>query len=258
LSYVISFYGVKDGQGVTTTAVSLACELALQHSTLFLDADMSGTGTAVDLLLLDPAGRGMNNLIGGRVITAQDLLAQAVGTRLPRLGLVPGLIAVCGSSVPRLADQLRAGSALNVPGVDFLVVDFGAIAHPEQRSLRQAVTAIAAVSHRVFSVIRDDPPLLARSLQVLKAALPPKTELLLLESRRGAVRKQAEEALRLRLPELPLAGRIPWDPARAMGAADGGKPIALGDLFRQLQVAQRAQPVLTQAGTTQQRAGAPR
>jgi hypothetical protein len=256
LSYVISLYGVKDGQGVTTTAVGVACELGRQHTVLFVDADMSGTGTAVDLLHLDPGGRGMNNLIGGRSIGAQDLLSQAVGTRLPKMGLVPGLIAVCGSSVTRLVEQLRAGSALNVPGVEFVVVDFGAIAHPEQRSLRQAATAIATVSHRVFSVIRDDPPLLARSLQVLKAALPPKTELLLLESRKGAVSKHAEEALRLRLPELSLAGRIPWDPSRAMGAADAGKPMALGDLFRQLQIVQRAQPVLTQVGPSQQRAGA--
>ena len=254
MSYVISFYGVKDGQGVTTTALGVACEAAAQHTVLFVDADMSGTGTAVDLLLLDPAGRGMNNLIGGRTISAQDLLGQAILTRLPKLGLVPGLIAVCGSSVPRLVDQLRGGSALSVPGVEFVVVDFGSIAHPEQRSLRQAVAAIAAVSHRVFSVIRDDPPLLARSIQVLKTALPPKTELLLLESRRGAVSKQAEEALRLRLPELPLAARIPWDPARAMGAADAGRPMALGGLFRQLEVAQQAQPVLTQLRPSQERA----
>jgi MinD-like ATPase involved in chromosome partitioning or flagellar assembly len=246
VSYVIAFYGVKDGQGVTTTAVGLACELARQHTVLFVDADMSGTGTAVDLLQLDPAGRGMNNLIGARAISARDLLGQAIGTRSAKMGLVPGLIAVCGSAVPRFIEQLRGGSALSVDGVEFVVVDFGAVAHPEQRSLRQAVTAIASVSHRVFAVIRDEPSLLARNLQVLKAALPPKTELLLLESRRGAISRQAQEALRLRLPELPLAGRIVWDPARAMHAADTGQPPPMGDLLRELQIAERAQPVLTQ------------
>jgi hypothetical protein len=76
--------------------------------------------------------------------------------------------------------------------------------------------------------------------------MPPKTELLLLESRRGAISRQAEEALRLRLPELPLAGRIGWDPAKAMHAADTGKPLPMGDLLRELQIAERAQPVLTQ------------
>jgi MinD-like ATPase involved in chromosome partitioning or flagellar assembly len=246
VSYVIAFYGVKDGQGVTTTAVGLACELARTNTVLFVDADMSGTGTAVDLLLLDPAGRGMNNLIGARAITGGDLLGQAVGTHLPRMALVPGLIAVCGSALPRFVEQLRGGSAFDVQGVDFVVVDFGAIAHPEQRSLRQAVTAIASVSHRVFAVIRDDPALLARNLQVLKAALPPKTELLLLESRRGAISKQALQALGLRLPELPLVGRIGWDPGRAMQAADTGRPLPMGDLLRQLQITERAQPVLAQ------------
>jgi MinD-like ATPase involved in chromosome partitioning or flagellar assembly len=247
VSYVIAFYGVKDGQGVTTTALGLACELARRYNVLFVDADMSGTGTAVDLLLLDPAGRGMNNLIGGRSITARDLLGQAIGTQLPKLALVPGLIAVCGSAIPRLVEQLRGGSAFNVQGVDFVVVDFGAVAHPEQRSLRQTLTAIASVSHRVFAVIRDEPALLARNFQVLKAGLPPKTELLLLESRRGAVRKQVQEALRLRLPEVPLAGRIEWDPSKAMHAADTGRPQPMGELLRQLQIAERAQPVLVQA-----------
>jgi MinD-like ATPase involved in chromosome partitioning or flagellar assembly len=247
VSYVIAFYGVKDGQGVTTTALGLACELARQHTILFVDADMSGTGTAVDLLLLDPAGRGMNNLIGGRAITGRDLLGQAVGTQLPKMAVVPGLIAVCGSAIPRLVEQLQAGSAFNVEGVDFVVVDFGAVAHPEQRSLRHALTAIASVSHRVFAVIRDEPALLARNFQVLKAALPPKTELLLIESRRGAVRKQVQEALRLRLPELPLVGLIEWDPGKAMHAADTGRPPPMGDLLRQLQITERAQPVLSQA-----------
>src|SRR5207237_7710262 len=143
VSYVIGFYGVKDGQGVTTTAVGMACELARRHTVLFLDADMSGTGTAVDLLQLDPEGRGMNNLIGARSITAGDLLAQAVGTPFPKMGLVPGLIAVCESALPRLVEQLQGGSAFQIQGVEFVVVDFGTVAHPEQRSLRQAVAAIA-------------------------------------------------------------------------------------------------------------------
>ena len=252
MSYVIGFYGVKDGQGVTTTAVGMACELAHRHTVLFLDADMSGTGTAVDLLQLDPEGRGMNNLIGARSITAGDLLAQAVGTPFPKMGLVPGLIAVCGSALPRLVEQLQGGSAFQIQGVEFVVVDFGAVAHPEQRSLRQAVTAIASLSHRLFAVIRDDPALLARNLQVLKAALPPKTELLLLESRRGAIRRPAQEAVRLRLPDLPLVGSIAWDPAGAMHAADSGKPPPMGELVRRLQITERAQPVLVQVQGGQQ------
>jgi MinD-like ATPase involved in chromosome partitioning or flagellar assembly len=246
MSYVLGFYGIKDGQGVTTTALSIACELAQRHNVLYVDADMSGTGTAPDALHLDPAGRGMSNLIGSRAITAHDLLNQTISTHLRNLGLVPGLVAVCGSAVARLVAQFQDGRALTVPGVDFVIVDFGAIAHPEVRSLRQSAAAIASVSHRVFTIVRDDPPLLARAIQVLKAAIPPKTELLLTESRGGQLRKRVQETLRLRLPEMAIAAVIPWDPSKAQHALDAGRPMPLSGLVRQLQVAERAEPVLAQ------------
>jgi MinD-like ATPase involved in chromosome partitioning or flagellar assembly len=246
VSYVLAFYGVKDGQGVTTTALSVADELARRHTVLFVDADMSGTGTAVDALQLDASGRGMNNLIGARAITARDLLNQTVATHSRNLGLVPGLNAVCGSAVARLVGQLQEGQALTVPGVEFVVVDFGALAHPELRSLRQAAAAISSAGHRVFTVVRDDPPLIARAVLVLKAALPPKTELLLAESRRGQLRKHVQEALRLRLPELAVAATIPWDPGRAQQALDSARPLALSGVVKQLRLAEQAEPVLAQ------------
>ena len=246
MSYVIAFYGLKDGQGLTTSALGIAAELARRHSVLFLDADMSGTGTAADCLQVDPAGRGMQNLIGSRAITAADLVGQAVSTRMHSLGVVPGLMGVCGSSVQRLVDQLREGQAFAVPGLQFLVVDFGTVVHPEQRSLRQAVGSIATIAHRVFTVVRDDPPLLARAVQVLRAAAPPKTELLLMESRRGALRKQVAEVLRLRVPEVAVAATISWDPPKAWAAMDAGRPLGRGGLVRQLQLAERAGPVLAE------------
>jgi MinD-like ATPase involved in chromosome partitioning or flagellar assembly len=246
MSYVIAFYGIKDGQGVTTVALGVANELAQRHSVLFIDADMSGTGTAADALHLDPEGRGMNNLIGAKAIASRDLLGQTIATHLRNLGLVPGLNAVCGSAISRLVGQLREGQALAIPGVEFIVVDFGALAHPELRSLRQAAAAMASVAHRVFTVVRDDPPLLARAILVLKAALPPKTELLLAESRRGQLRRQAQEALRLKLPDVSVAGVIPWDPGKAQHAVDAGRPMSLPGLVKQLQLTERAEPVLAQ------------
>jgi MinD-like ATPase involved in chromosome partitioning or flagellar assembly len=246
VSYVLGFYGIKDGQGVTTTALSVADELAHRHTVLFLDADMSGTGTAVDALQLDAAGRGMNNLIGARAITSRDLLNQTVATHSRNLGLVPGLNAVCGSAVARLVGQLQEGLALQVPGVEFVVVDFGALAHPELRSLRQSATAIASVAHRVFTVVRDDPPMIARAVLVLKAALPPKTELLLAESRRGQLRKHVQEVLRLKLPDMGIAATISWDPGRAQQALDKGRPLPLSGMVRQLQLSEQAEPVLAQ------------
>jgi len=246
VSYVLAFYGIKDGQGVTTTALSVADELARRHTVLFVDADMSGTGTAVDVLQIDAAGRGMNNLIGARAISSRDILNQTVATQNRNLGLVPGLSAVCGSAVSRLVTQLQEGQALTVPGVEFAVVDFGALAHPELRSLRQSATAMASIAHRVFTVVRDDPPMIARAVLLLKAALPPKTELLLAESRRGQLRKHVQEALRLKLPDLAVAATIAWDPARAQQALDSGKPLPLPGLVRQLQLAEQAEPVLAQ------------
>ena len=246
MSYVLAFYGIKDGQGVTTTALSVADELARRHTVLFVDADMSGTGTAVDVLQIDAAGRGMNNLIGARAISSRDMLNQTVATQNRNLGLVPGLSAVCGSAVSRLVTQLQEGQALTVPGVEFAVVDFGALAHPELRSLRQSATAMASIAHRVFTVVRDDPPMIARAVLLLKAALPPKTELLLAESRRGQLRKHVQEALRLKLPDLAVAATIAWDPARAQQALDSGKPLPLPGLVRQLQLAEQAEPVLAQ------------
>jgi MinD-like ATPase involved in chromosome partitioning or flagellar assembly len=246
VSYVLAFYGIKDGQGVTTTALAVADDLAQRHTVLFLDADMSGTGTAADVLQVDPGGRGMNNLIGTKAISARDVLNQTVATHNRNLGLVPGLNAVCGSAVPRLIGQLQEGQALAVPGVEFAIVDFGALAHPELRSLRQSATALASIAHRVFTVIRDDPPMIARAVLVLKAAIPPKTELLLAESRRGQLRKHVQEALRLRLPDLAVAATIPWDPGRAQSALDSGKPLQLPGLVRQLQLAEQAEPVLAQ------------
>lgn len=246
MSYVLAFYGIKDGQGVTTTALAVADELAHRHTVMFLDADMSGTGTAADVLQVDAGGRGMNNLIGSRAITARDVLNQTVATHNRNLGLVPGLNAVCGSAVARLVGQLQEGQALAVPGVEFVVVDFGALAHPELRSLRQSATAMASIAHRVFTVVRDDPPMIARAVLVLKAALPPKTELLLAESRRGQLRKHVQEVLRLRLPDLAVAATIPWDPGRAQNALDAGKPLQLPGVVRQLQLAEQAEPVLAQ------------
>jgi MinD-like ATPase involved in chromosome partitioning or flagellar assembly len=246
VSYILAFYGIKDGQGVTTTALAVAEELAQRHTVIFLDADMSGTGTAADALQVDSAGRGMNNLIGSRAITSRDLLNQTVATHNRNLGMVPGLDAVCGSAVSRLIGQLQEGQALNVPGVEFAVVDFGALAHPELRSLRQSATAMASIAHRVFTVVRDDPPMIARAVLVLKAALPPKTELLLAESRRGQLRKHVQEALRLKLPDLAVSATISWDPNKAQHALDSGKPMALPGLTRQLQLAERAEPVLAQ------------
>jgi hypothetical protein len=109
---------------------------------------------------------------------------------------------------------------------------------------------MASIANRLFTVVRDDPPMIARAVLVLKAALPPKTKLLLTESRRGQLRKHVQEALRIRLPEVAIAATIPWDPGRAQQALDSGKPLTLPGLVRQLQLAEQAEPVLAQVRAT--------
>jgi MinD-like ATPase involved in chromosome partitioning or flagellar assembly len=227
MSYVISFVGTKDGQGLTTTALAVADELARKHQVIFLDADQTGTGTAVDALHVDPATRGMNHLVGPSTpITAEALVHEAVPTRNRNLAIVPGLMAVCGKRVADLVEQLVAGEAFAQLPHHFVVVDWGAaLAHPLLESPSRAARSLARVSQRVFVVFQDSPPRLARSLQVLIEAEPPKAELILVESRHGSLSRSIRESLELRLPALRVVARIKWDPHRAMAAEDAGEVI---------------------------------
>ena len=227
MSYVISFVGTKDGQGVTSTALAVADELARDHYVLFVDADMSGTATAVDHLQIDPAGRGMNNLVGEGPLTAEMLRAQAVPARRPRMHIVPGLMAIYGNRVSHLVQRLHRGKALADLPYDFVVFDLGtAWSHALLEHPRPEAQAVAAISARVFVMFQDSPARLARSIQVLLAAQPPKAEIILLESRRGQLSRQVKEAVAARLPEVGLAAVVRWDPKKAVQAEDAGEPIA--------------------------------
>lgn len=243
MPYVIAFLGIKDGQGVTTTAIAVADALARSHSTVFLDCDMAGTGTAVDALHLNPERKGMNALLGEVPISAQMLIREAIPTRNPNLSVVPGLLAICGSDVVTLADRLITGKALAHMTTEFVVLDLGSPwAHPWLASARAAAQAVARMAHRVFVVFQDSPPRMARAIQVLKVAQPPKAELLLVESRRGALGRQVREAIRHNLPDLALSATIRWDPKRAMTAEDRGVPLpGLGEsLVRTLRLVEAA------------------
>lgn len=226
MSYVISFVGTKDGQGVTSTALAVADEIARTHSVLFVDADMSGTATAVDHLHLDPGGRGMNNLVGEGPITTELLRSQTVPTRRPRMQLVPGLMAIYGNRVSHLIQRLHRGKALLGLPHDFVVFDMGtAWSHALLEQPRPEAQAVAAISARVFVVFQDSPARLARSIQVLQAAQPPKAEIVLLESRKGQLSRQVQNAVAARLPSVGLAAVVSWDPRRALQAEDAGEPI---------------------------------
>jgi MinD-like ATPase involved in chromosome partitioning or flagellar assembly len=250
VSYVISWVGTKDGQGVTSTLLAVAFEIARGNSVLVVDADMSGTATAVDHLHLHPQGRGLNNLVGMSRITQESLLRQVIPTRHPRVHLVPGLMAIYGVGIADFIGQLERGPALPGLPYDFVLLDLGcAWSHPLLESPRAAAHAVARISSRVFVVMQDSPARIARSIQVLQTAQPPKAEIVLMETRRGALSRQVQEVLAARLPSIGLAARVRWDPRRAVTAEDAGAPIGrVGEeVIRGAQLVTRARPAL-QAG----------
>ncbi len=250
MSYVISWVGTKDGQGLTSTLLATAAEVGRSHSVLVVDADMSGTATALDHLHLHPQGKGMNNLVGMSSITRDSLLRQAIPTRQPRVHLVPGLMAIYGTGTADLVGQLERGNALSGLPYDFVMLDLGcAWSHPMLDAPRSAALAVARISARVFVVVQDSPARIARSIQVLQAAQPSKAELVLMETRRGTLGKRVREVLASRLPSIRVAARVRWDPRRAAQAEDGGVPIPrVGEtVVRGAEIVERARPVLQAA-----------
>jgi MinD-like ATPase involved in chromosome partitioning or flagellar assembly len=236
MSMVVSVLTTKDGQGSTSFALSLAWAAAEQRRVLLVDADMSGTGTLADAIALDFGGHGIGNLFGTLAVSTAMLEEQAVtvGVR-PRLRVVAGLQ---GFSGPGVADLLpRLLPALRSLPDELVVLDLGAaLAHPGHESPRRTAEAISQASQRVFIVMHDSPARLVKSIQVLKAAQLPQAELVVYETRRGALREQLRRALAEHLPGVRIAVALPWDERRAMRAEDGGTPLAVPGLVQALRL----------------------
>jgi len=234
MTTVVSILTTKDGQGSTGFALSLAWSAAEQRRVLLVDADMSGTGTLADAIALDFAGRGIGNLFGTRAITAAMVEQQAVRVQArPRLRVVAGLQGFCG---PGIADLLpRLAPAFESVTDEIVLLDMGAaLAHPGQESPRRTAEVIAAVSNRVFVVIQDSPPRLVKSIQILKAAQLPQAELVVCETRRGALREEVQKALAGQLPGIRLTATHRWDERKAAQAEDAGRPIRIEGLLETL------------------------
>jgi MinD-like ATPase involved in chromosome partitioning or flagellar assembly len=236
MSTVVSVLTTKDGQGSTSFALSLAWAAAEQRRVLLVDADMSGTGTLADLIALDFGGLGIGNLFGTLAISAAMLEQQAVAIAVrPRLRVVAGLQGFSGPGVAELLPRLLP--ALHSVPDELVVLDLGAaLAHPGQESARRTAEAIAEASQRVFIVMHDSPARLVKSIQVLKAAQLPQAELVVYETRRGALREQLRRALAEHLPGIPIGVVLPWDERRAMRAEDSAAPIAVPGLLRALRL----------------------
>jgi MinD-like ATPase involved in chromosome partitioning or flagellar assembly len=236
LSAVLSVLTTKDGQGSTSFALSLAWAAAEHRRVLLVDADMSGTGTLADVLALDFGGLGIGNLFGTVAISAAMLEQQAVMVSArPRLRVVAGLQGFSGPGIADLLPQL-VPALRSVPD-EVIVLDLGAaLAHPGHESPRRTAESIAQASQRVFIVMHDSPARLVKSIQVLKAAQLPQAELVVHETRRGALREQVRRALAEHLPGVRIGIVLPWDERRAMRAEDAATPIAVPGLLQTLRV----------------------
>lgn len=236
MSTVVSVLTTKDGQGSTTFALGLAWAAAEERRVLLIDADMSGTGTLADAIALDFGGLGVGNLFGTIAISAAMLEQQAIPVRArPRLRVVAG---IQGFSGPGIADLLpRLVPALRSVPDELVVLDLGAaLAHPGQESPRRTAEAIAEASQRVFIVLHDSPARLVKSIQVLKAAQLPQAELVVYETRRGALREQLRRALAEHLPGARIGTVLPWDERRAIRAEDAATPLVVPGLLQTLRV----------------------
>lgn len=248
MSTVVSVLTTKDGQGSTTFAVSLAWAAAERQRVMLIDADMSGTGTLADVIALDFGSRGVGNLFGTLAISSLALEQQAVVPKQrPRLRVVPGLQGFSGPGVTEILPRLAP--ALDSVAEELIVLDLGApLAHPRLESARRAAEAICEVSNRVFVVIQDSPARLVKSIQVLKAAQPPQAELILLETRRGALRTQIARTLADHLAGTPISAVLPWDPRQAARSEDAAKPVDHPGLLKALHLESAAASELRKAG----------
>ncbi|HZU15528.1 MAG TPA: hypothetical protein VFD01_02830 [Candidatus Dormibacteraeota bacterium] len=242
MTTVVSVLTTKDGQGSTSLALSLAWAAADRSQVLAVDADMSGTGNLADMIALDFGGCGIGNLFGTQAITAVMLEQQAVRVPArPRLRIVPGLHGFCG---PGIADLLpRLTSALRSLPDELVVLDLGAaLAHPGLESPRRTGEIICATSQRVLVVVQDSPVRLVQSIQVLKAAQLPQAEIVVYETRRGALREQVRQVFAEHLPGARLSAFLPWDERRAARAEDEAVPVAPAELLRALHIPAMGRP----------------
>jgi MinD-like ATPase involved in chromosome partitioning or flagellar assembly len=230
---VIAVFSTRAGQTSTYWATSLAWTLAETRSVLLVDCDMEG-GTIADLLYLRLDDRGLANCFGDRPASSSELEAQAI--QVPeRAGLrvVPGLRTAYGYEVTECLRKL--GPALRTQPSDAVVVDLGhPLSHPGLRSPRAAAEAIAAAFHRVFIVVRDDPALLARSIDVLRSARLAHGEIIVCQQRSRTHQRLLAETLGRELPELRLRNSWTWDERKAARMADTGRPMQLAGIEAEL------------------------
>jgi MinD-like ATPase involved in chromosome partitioning or flagellar assembly len=235
MTLLIGVCTTRAGQTSTYWATSLAWSLAAQRTVTLVDCDMEG-GTIADLLYLSIADRSLGNCFGDRPASAAELEEQSVPVpQRPALRVLPGLRSSYGYEI---SDCLRrVGTAMSTLGSDVVVADLGhPLAHPGLRSPRTSAEAVSASFQRVFVVIRDEPALVARSINVLRAARPAHGELVICHQRSRAHFRSIVETIERELPELPIRDVWRWDEGAATRMGDTGVPMPMDGIAQELQL----------------------
>ncbi len=233
---LIAVYTTRAGQTSSYWATSLAWTLAETRRVMLVDCDMEG-GTIADTLYLKNDDRSIGNCFGDRPAMPDELADQAlVVPQRPNLSVVPGLQSSYGYEI---SDSLRklqpAFEGLSDHEFEITIADLGhPLSHPGLRSPRAGAEAICAVFHRAFVVIRDDPSLISRSINVLRVARPPHGEIIICHQRSRAMKKEIIESIERELPDLPVRDIWLWDERKATRMGDSGVPMTLPGIGKDL------------------------
>ena len=233
MSSLIAVYTTRAGQTSTYWATSLAWTLAESRRVMIIDCDMEG-GTIADLLYLRIDERSLGNCFGDRPARPEEIEEQAVTVPArPNLRVVPGLKSSYGFEIGEALRKLEP--AMKALPYDTIIADLGhPLAHPGLRSPRTAAESICSVFHRAFVVVRDDPSLVARTINVLRAARPPHGEIIVCQQRSRAHKKEIVESIERELPDLPVRDIWSWDEKRAIRVGDTGIPMSLPGIDKDL------------------------
>ncbi len=235
MSTLIAVYTTRAGQTSTYWATSLAWTLAENRHVMLIDSDMEG-GTIADLLYLKIGDQSLGNCFGDRPARPDELAAQSVVVpNRPNLRIVPGLRGSYGYDIAECLRKMHVAYA-GLPD-DVVIADLGhPLSHPGLRSPRAAAEAICAVFHRAFIVIRDDPPLVAYSINVLRAARPPFGEIVICHQRSRAFKREIVASIEREMPDLPVRDIWSWDERRATKMGDQGIPMHFGGIDKELNI----------------------
>jgi MinD-like ATPase involved in chromosome partitioning or flagellar assembly len=235
MTMLIGVCTTRAGQTSTYWATSLAWSLAEKRTVTLVDCDMEG-GTIADLLYLDSGDRGLGNCFGDRPSRTAEVDDQAITVpQRPNLRVIPGLR---GSYGYEISDCLhRVGAAISDLDADVVIADLGhPFAHPGLRSPRTSADAVSGTFHRVFTVIRDEPALVARSIAVLRAARLSHGEIVICRQRSRAHLRAIAETIEREVPDLPIRDAWRWDEGAAGRMGDSGVPMAMDGVAQELRL----------------------